>query len=390
MVVTSAVDGLRILAFCDYFSSNPAGGSERAALELYGRLATQGATVQVITALLSPGQTVPRLPGVAVEVMPSIDLARSLGVQAGLSPVLFARLRWLAASFQPDVLHGHTLFFQGALAAAVLQRATGLPLLTTVQIAGLENLRQPMRALGRAYEQTAGRFIIGRSRQLIAVSPSVRAHLLTLGADPVRTHVIPNGVDLDRFGKVKRAAPEGPPLVAFVGRLIENKGPATLIDALLELRRQQVPFRARFYGEGPMREELVARSRPAAGSIEFAGQVADLAKRLAEADILVRPSLTEGLPLAILEAMASRVCVIATDIPGNRDLVQDAVNGLLVPIRDPQRLAAAIRSLIENPGRRAALAAAGYETAQKYSWDGIVDATAHLLGGLRRAEGAAA
>ena len=139
-----------------------------------------------------------------------------------------------------------------------------------------------------------------------------------------------------------------------------------------------------------MREELVARSRPAAGSIEFAGQVADLAKRLAEADILVRPSLTEGLPLAILEAMASQVCVIATDIPGNRDLVRDGVNGLLVPIRDPLRLAAAIRAMIDNPARRAGLAAAGFKTAQKYSWEGIVDATADLLGGLRRAEGAAA
>ncbi|MDQ6884294.1 MAG: glycosyltransferase family 4 protein [Candidatus Dormibacteraeota bacterium] len=389
--MTSAVAGLRILALCDYFSTNPSGGSERAALELYSRLATQGTTVRVITTMLRRGQATPQIPGVDVLAMPSLDFAGPLRVQAGLSPSLFVRVKSIAAEFKPDVVHGHTLFFQSALAAAMLRRAAGVPLVTTVQIAGLENLREPVRALGRAYEQTVGRFIIARSDSLIAVSPSVRAHLMTLGADPARITVIPNGVDLTRFGTLARSsAPAQPPLVAFVGRLIQNKGPQTLVEALLELHRQQVPFKARFYGEGPMRDELVARARPAAGAIEFLGQVSEVAARLAEADILVRPSLTEGLPLAVLEAMASRVCVIATDIPGNRDLIRDGANGLLVPIRDPQRLATAIRAMIENPARRAALATAGQETAQAYSWDRVVTSTARVLTGVRRTEAAAA
>jgi len=87
--------------------------------------------------------------------------------------------------------------------------------------------------------------------------------------------------------------------------------------------------------------------------------------------------------------LAALVPVIASDIPGNRDLVSDTVNGLLVPIRDPQRLAAAIRSAIENPARRTAMAAAGYETVQHYSWDRVVDATARILAGVRGAEVAA-
>lgn len=380
MVVTSAIDGLRVLALCDYFSTEASGGSERAALELYSRLVTQGATVRVITTMLRAGQRPPSLPGLEVLVIPSLDLARPLGVQAGLAPALFYRVRSTAAAFRPDVIHGHTLFFQGSLAAAMLHRAAGVPLVTTAQIAGLEQLREPVRAIGRAYEQTVGRFIIARSDRLIAVSPSVRAHLLTLGADPGRISVIPNGVDLNQFGgrRASRAA-AAPPIVAFVGRLINNKGPETLVDALLELHRQRVPFKARFYGDGPMRDELVARAHGAATAIEFVGHVSDVAAQLAEADILVRPSLTEGLPLAVLEAMASQVCVIASDIPGNRDLISDGANGVLVPPRDPQRLAAAIRTMIEAPSRRSALAAAGYQTAQAYSWNHVVASTARVL-----------
>lgn len=380
MVVTSAIDGLRILALCDYFSTEASGGSERAALELYRRLVTQGATVRVITTMLRAGHVTPSLPGLDVVVVPSIDLARPLGVQAGLSPALFSRVRSIAAAFKADVIHGHTLFFQGSLAAAMLPRAPGVPLVTTAQIAGLENLREPVRTLGRAYEQTAGRFIIARSDRLIAVSPSVRAHLLTLGADPGRITVIPNGVDLDQFGAPRAArAPAAPPIVAFVGRLIKNKGPEVLVDALLELHRRRIPFKARFYGDGPMRDELVARAREAATSIEFVGHVSDVATRLTEADLLVRPSLTEGLPLAVLEAMASRVCVVASDIAGNRDLINDGINGLLVPVRDRVALAASMQRLIQDPAMRTALANGGYATAQQYSWDRIAVETAGVL-----------
>jgi glycosyltransferase involved in cell wall biosynthesis len=390
VVVTSAYPGLRILGLCDYFSKDSSGGSERAALEVYTRMASRGATIRVLTTMLGSHHAVPFIDGVEVQVAGSIDLSGTLGIQAGLSPGMFRRVSAMVAEFKPDVIHAHTLFFQTSLAAAIAQRLTGLPLVTTVQIAGLEHLSQPARALGRTYEQTAGRFILSRSARVIAVSPSVRDHLLRLGTVPARITVIPNGVDLARFGILPRpVASDASPQVVFVGRLIGNKGPEKLLEALLELHREQVPFRACFYGDGPMRAELTARAKPAGAAIEFAGQVSDLAPRLGSAELLVRPSLTEGLPLALLEAMASGVCVIASDIPGNRDLVRDGVNGLLVPPRDHGRLKLAIRALLEDPARRARLAAAGAETARGYSWERVVDATAEVLTGERRVQEAA-
>ena len=383
MVVTSALAGLRILGLCDYFSEDSSGGSERAALELYRRLAARGATIRVLTTMLGGRRPVDSSDHLEVRVARSIDLSRALGIQAGLAPAAYREVRSMASEFRPDLIHAHTLFFQTSLAGALAQRKTGIPLVTTLQIAGLENLSQPVRALGRAYEQTAGRFILSRSARLIAVSPSVRDHLLELGASRDRISVIPNGVDLTRFKGAPRTVPAAtPPTVAFVGRMIKNKGPEKLLDALLQLHREQVPFRARFYGDGPLLSELTARAGAGGADIEFAGQVSDVASALSTADILVRPSLTEGLPLALLEAMASCCCVIATDIPGNRDLVRDDVNGLLVAPRDPRALVHAIRALLQDPVRRGRLAAAGLETARDYSWDRVVDETAEVLAPL--------
>jgi glycosyltransferase involved in cell wall biosynthesis len=158
-----------------------------------------------------------------------------------------------------------------------------------------------------------------------------------------------------------------------------NKGPDTFLTALLQLRREGVDFRAVFIGDGPLRRKLEQRALPLGSAVQFLGQQPDVAPHLRQSDLLVRPSLTEGLPLGILEAMASRVCVIASDIDGNRDLVIHGQNGVLVPVDDPTRLADAIRELLRNSARRAALARAGCETAQPYGWDAVVARTAAVF-----------
>jgi glycosyltransferase involved in cell wall biosynthesis len=104
-----------------------------------------------------------------------------------------------------------------------------------------------------------------------------------------------------------------------------------------------------------------------------------VARQLANADIFVRPSLTEGLPLAVLEAMAARVCVVASDIPGNRDLVRNELNGLLFKPYDSSSLADALRRALRSPLEARSLAEAGYETARSYSWENAARRTAESL-----------
>ena len=373
---------MRILAFCDYFAEPLSGGSERAALEVYRRLADQGATIRVITTMPRSMRPVRSTERLQVRVIPSFELARPIGIQASFAPALFLKLWALASDFRPDVLHANTLFFQTSLAAAVIGRVKGLPLVTTVQIAGLDLMPQPARLLGTAYERTVGRFILSQSTRIIAVGPSVRDHVIRLGTPADRIAIVHNGVDLRRFWPRHEMARNDPPVIAFVARLIVNKGPNTMITALLQLRREGLAFKAVFIGDGPLRRQLEQRALPLGSSVQFLGQQADVAPHVRQADLVVRPSLTEGMPLGILEAMASRVCVIASDIDGNRDLVTDGQNGVLFPVEDPSRLADAIRDLLANPARRAMLARAGYETAPAYGWDAIAARTVAVFSSI--------
>ncbi len=366
---------MRVLAFCDYFAEPSSGGAERVALEVYRRLADQGTTIRVITTMPNSMRPVRSTERLQVRVIRSVELAKPLGIQASLAPALFLKLRALAKAFRPDVLHANTLFFQTSLAAALVGRATGLPLVTTVHLGGLDLMPQPARLLGTAYERTVGRFILSQSARIIAVGPSVSKHLVRVGAPAGRIVVVPNGVDLRRFWPRHEMVQNDPPVIAFVARLIVNKGPDTLLSALLQLRHEGLDFKAIFIGDGPLRPRLEQRALPLGSSVVFLGQQPDVAPHLRQADLLVRPSLTEGLPLGILEAMASRVCVVASDIDGNRDLVSDGRNGVLVPVADVSRLADAIRELLQNSARRAELARAGYETAQAYGWDSVVART---------------
>lgn len=109
------------------------------------------------------------------------------------------------------------------------------------------------------------------------------------------------------------------------------------------------------------------------------GEVQDVAQRLRSADVLLRPSQTEGMPLAVLEAMASGVLLVASDIPGNASVVEDGVTGLLVPLDRPRELAGRLHWAATHPAERAALARAGRHAAAGHSWETAADATWAIL-----------
>lgn len=111
-------------------------------------------------------------------------------------------------------------------------------------------------------------------------------------------------------------------------------------------------------GDGPARAELEARARRTGLSerIEFTGFRENIPEILASFDIAVQPSISEGLSISVLEAMAAGKPLVVCDIVGNRELITDGVNGLLVPPGDPSALARALASLLDNPIRAQALA----------------------------------
>lgn len=379
---TADVAGLRVLAFCDYFPPGATGGgAERVALEVYRRLAECGASVTVVAAGGQPGGTVD-----GVEVLPcaGVDLTSLVGAQVMVAPAAVPRALLSVRARRPHVLHANSIHFNTSVAAAVAARLTRVPLVTTAHVGAIDFLPPRVRVATAAYEQTAGRFVLRSSARVVAVSADVAARMQSLGVPRHRVEVIPNGVDVARFSSA--AALTEPRRVLFIGRLIANKGPAVLLEALGELRGRGVQFRAEFVGDGPLRSELERRTAQLGlgGHVRFVGYSARVEDHLRGAAVVARPSLTEGMPLTVLEAFAARVPVVASDLPANRELIDDGVTGMLVPPDAVVPLADSVQALLADPAKGARMAAAAYTTVVPRSWDACAQRTASVLSRVAR------
>jgi glycosyltransferase involved in cell wall biosynthesis len=208
----------------------------------------------------------------------------------------------------------------------------------------------------------------------IAVSAHVRTKLVTeLGWAPTKIDLVYNGVEVAADPPMPspalRAALRGTgdrPLILVPARLTPQKGHRFLLEAATQLPDARVVLA----GDGPERSELeaLAHDRGLAEQVLFLGHREDVRDLLAVADVVVLPSLFEGFPLSLLEAMVAGTPVIATRIGGVDELVRDGCNGLLVEPQDPEALAAAIRRLLEDRGYRQQLAtAAKADVTERFS-----------------------
>ncbi|MGH2714131.1 MAG: glycosyltransferase family 4 protein [Thermoleophilaceae bacterium] len=362
----AVAQGLRVLGFCDWYTPEASGGAERATWEVYRRLGSAGSRVYVISA--SHGR--PHAdPGVDVEAVRGLDLSRILGAYAAPAPGAFPAGRRALSLHRPHVLHASTIHYTGCVAAAWLSQRSGVPLVVTAQLGTLDHLPRRARLPGNLWERTAGRYILRRAARVLAVSEAVRDHVIDLGARPERVTIAPNGVDHARFG-IRSLDPGDEPTVMAVGRLTENKGPDLLIEAAGRLAAEGPRFDVVFVGDGPMRAPLETRARELGlGRVRFTGQVSAVEEWLRKAEIVVRSSYSEGLPLAVLEAMAAGRCNVVSDIPPNRELIEDGVSGLVFRCGDAADLARALRRVIVDPEERARLAGAAQRASAAYTWD---------------------
>ncbi|MCP4376546.1 MAG: glycosyltransferase family 4 protein, partial [bacterium] len=163
----------------------------------------------------------------------------------------------------------------------------------------------------------------------------------------VPIHVIPNGVDLPRFTSAYQRCPAPEVRILFVSRLIRRKGLQYLIDAVPAIREQaQQPFTIHIVGDGPDRELFTRQIEEAGVSsyFRFHGYVehGKLPEYYLDADMFVLPSLAEGMPNVVLEALGSGLPVVATRVPGSEELVHEGENGFILPARDSAALSKAL------------------------------------------------
>lgn len=210
-----------------------------------------------------------------------------------------------------------------------------------------------------------------RADGLIAVSPEVKESIqATMPSVPAaKIAVIPNGVDTRRYARhterdatrARLGLAEGDQFVAVVAMFKEQKGHRYLIEAAATLAPAFPNARFLLIGDGELRGDLERRVAAAnlEATVRLPGLRPDVPELLAAADLFVLPSLWEGLPMALIEAMAAGLPVVATDVSGTRGVVVDGETGLLVPPGDAVALSRAIATLLDNPGRAAQMGSAG-------------------------------
>ena len=232
-----------------------------------------------------------------------------------------------------------------------------------------------------------------QARRVIAVSEGLRD--LALQTWPAgRIDVVPNGVDVDRFSPGPSRTPREPGglVVCAVARLIEIKGLQHLIDAVAqapETVRRRV--RLRLCGVGTYEGELRRRAQAAGleAQVEFAGLVPyeQIPDELRAADLFALPSLQEGLPLSLLEAMASGLPVVAAAVGGIPTVIRDGDNALLVAPGDVAGLRDALVRLADDPALRTRLGAAARRDAGAWSWSALWERYEALLSDSHQREG---
>jgi glycosyltransferase involved in cell wall biosynthesis len=211
-----------------------------------------------------------------------------------------------------------------------------------------------------------------------------------------KLHLIPNGVDLDATAGQDRATirhelglPPDSHVVAVVAKLTEQKGHAILLRAMGSLLGQDSNLHVLIAGDGPLADALHAQAAgmPGGDRVRFLGVRSDVRAMLAAADLFVLPSLWEGLPMALLEAMAAGLPVVATAVSGTRDVVVDGVTGMLVPPGEELALADAIEQLITDRQTAEAMGSAGRQrVAEEFSGSRLAERHAAMYAAAVTAE----
>jgi glycosyltransferase involved in cell wall biosynthesis len=248
-----------------------------------------------------------------------------------------------------------------ALSALIIHRLTGIPFSFT---AHAHDVHRDRRMLGQ--KLAAAKFAVSISehnRDLM--TGESRQHL----RDKIR--IIHCGADTSYFRPSSAPAPPGPLNILCVASLLEMKGHADLIRACHLLRQRGIAFHCDFIGDGKLKEALVEQVARAGlqNAISFLGPQsrAVVLTRLQQSHVKVlactsaRDGVRDGIPVALMEAMACGLPVVSTVLSGVPELVEDGISGILVKPRDPAALANALERLARDPGLRARLGAAGRE-----------------------------
>jgi len=265
-------------------------------------------------------------------------------------------IRELAVRTGADVVHAHG--YKADIYVYLALRGSGIPFVSTCHTWYDNDVSVFLYGV-------ADRFVLKKYARVVAVSDEVRMRLLKAGVSKEKIHLVRNGIDLRPFDNVvpslrNISGSDGAPIVGLIGRLSVEKG----IDIFLRAAARVVIGlpNAQFVvvGEGDDLDklELLIDELKIRGNVSMLGRREDMPAIYASLDVMVSSSRQEGLPIAILEGMASGLPLVATAVGAVPTVITDGGTGVLVPSEDVESLAAQILDLLQNSARRLRLGAA--------------------------------
>ncbi len=345
---------LRILILLEWWY--PAGGTELAAWNLACALSKE---FQVCLAICYVGD------------IPTLHPPWGLRLEVVRSKQVAGDINSLVANFKPDIIHSqHTTLI--GMAGLRASRRRRIPYVLTNHI--LPEWKGPGRVVRNRIAWRGVVWLNNQATQVIAQSETVRTLLRRHGVKS-EIEVLPSGIDLERYTVAPRRGRRERPVILFVGRLALDKGIDRLILAVARLKKER-PLRLVLAGFAPLRGNIlpdIERLVSEYGlndSIEITGFLGPgsekLVRRYREADVFVMPSDFETQGLAVVEAMAAGLPVVASRAGALSELVRDGENGILVAPGDSEGLAGALRRLLGDADLRHRFGMAGQETAAGY------------------------
>lgn len=310
-------------------------------------------------------------------------------IRPALDAVALVRLTRIFAALRPDVVHAHT--YKAGVLASVAGRVAGVPAVIFTPHGHIFSLGANIPGVPAGFKLLLLRWITraaqGCADRITALSqPDLDQQVMLRLSAASKYMVVRNGIDPERFARPRSRLFEGAPVIGAVGRFSEEKGHRHLIQAMTGVVRALPSARLVLVGYGELESSLRGRASGLglAGAITFAGE-RDSAEILGSFDLFVQPSLYESQGLALLEAMAAGIPVIATAVGGVSDVVREDETGLMVPPADPEALAGAIVKLARSPDLASGLAAqAARRVREHFTSDRMVESYARLYRDLLR------
>jgi len=341
----------RVLIFTGHFYPY-IGGIEKTIYEVSKRLDQKGYDIEIITSDCENAPSTEQIGGFHIYRLPSWHVLR--GDYPIPRPSIMAFhifLKIIRGNY--DAVCTHARMFPISLLGLLTARLKGIPLIHMEY--GIYHHITPSKmvcTMSKVYDHTLGRLIVTSASRVVGVSNAAADFLKHLGAKEVT--IITNGVDTEIYKRKgtklkEELALNGMTIITFVGRLIYLKGVQELLRSFQEVQKDFAEVKLLIVGDGSYRNEL---EKLAGGSdkVLFLGQISDqeLIEILSITDIFVNPSYLEGLPTSVLEAGAIGVPIVATDVGGTREIIENYKTGLLIPCGNVEVLRESICELIND------------------------------------------